>query len=164
MDRLAALRERIFAFAASRYGRTIADDVAQEVMMLLHVKYPDKTEMSDLVPLAMQIARLTMIAMARKAARRGETTAVDVTEVPLADPAVNLALELEHRELIDRLERVLPTLGERCREIFRLKLDGHGFAEIQRQLNAASINTVYTWEARCREELRRRMMEARKLQ
>jgi RNA polymerase sigma-70 factor (ECF subfamily) len=32
-------------------------------------------------------------------------------------------------------------------------LDGKGFAEIQAILGAASLNTVYTWDLRCRKQL-----------
>jgi RNA polymerase sigma-70 factor (ECF subfamily) len=164
MDVLAALRERIRSFAASRYGRQMAEDISQEVLLVLHEKYSHVTEMSELVPLALQIARFKIMAHSRKANRRGEGREVDVAEFPVADPQVNLALEAEQRELIGRLEAALPRLGERCREIFRLKLAGHRFPEIQQILGAASINTVYTWEARCREDLKRLLQEVRKPQ
>ena len=36
---LARLRERIVAFAASHLAREAAEDLAQEVLMLLHEKY-----------------------------------------------------------------------------------------------------------------------------
>jgi len=45
------------------------------------------------------------------------------------------------------------TLGERCREIFRLKLQGFNFPEIQKQMRADSLNTIYTWDHRCRKQL-----------
>ncbi len=131
---------------------------------MLHEKYPHVQEMAELVPLALQITRYKVMAHFRKAARRGENTAVDVAELPLADPHVNLALEAEQRELVGRLELALPMLGERCQEIFRLKLAGHNFPEIQQLLGAASINTVYTWEARCRENLKRLLSEVRRPQ
>ena len=37
--------------------------------------------------------------------------------------------------------------------MIRLKLQGNRFSEIQRILGAGSINTVYTWDFRCRKEL-----------
>jgi RNA polymerase sigma-70 factor (ECF subfamily) len=37
--------------------------------------------------------------------------------------------------------------------LFRLKLEGKSFAEIQTILGARSINTIYTWDARCRKRL-----------
>ncbi len=159
MDVLAALRERIFAYAASRYGRQIADDIAQEVLLVLHEKYSHVTELTELLPLSLQIARYKLMAHARQAMRRGEGREADVADLPLADPQVNLALEAEQRELVARLEAALPKLGHRCREIFRLKLQGKGFPEIQQSMGANSINTVYTWESRCREELKRLLRE-----
>jgi len=50
-------------------------------------------------------------------------------------------------------------LGERCREILRLKMDGIGFEEIRRRLGAASVNTVYVWDLRCRRQLIERLRE-----
>ena len=37
--------------------------------------------------------------------------------------------------------------------MFRLKLEGKSFAEIQAILGAGSINTVYAWDFRCRKQL-----------
>jgi RNA polymerase sigma-70 factor, ECF subfamily len=162
MDVLAALRERILAYAASRYGRQIAEDLAQEVLLVLHSKYPHVTAIEELVPLSFQILRFKITAYARKIQRRGENTAVDVNELPLADNQVNLVLQAEQKEIVELLMRCLPLLGERCQNLFRLKLNGCGFAEIQRELNAASINTVYTWDSRCRQELRDLMSKNRR--
>ncbi len=164
MDLLAALRERILAFAASRYGRQMAEDVAQEVMLVLHQKYSHVTDLAQLLPLAIQITRFKLVAQARKSARRGENRQVDVADEPIADPQVNLILEAEQNELLDRMRSALPLLGERCREIFRLKLDGLSFPEIQSAMGAANINTVYTWEARCREDLKHLMTGTRRAQ
>lgn len=164
MDLLATLRERILAFAASRYGRQLGEDVAQEVMLVLHQKYSHVTDPGQLLPLALQIARFKLIAHARKSVRRGENRSIDIADAPIADPQVNLILEAEQNELLERMRAALPLLGERCREIFRLKLDGMSFPEIQLSLGASNINTVYTWEARCREDLKRLMMQTRRPQ
>lgn len=162
MDLLAALRERILAFAASRYGKQIAEDVAQEVLIVIHEKYSHLTRAEDLLPVALKITRFKMMGMARKSQRRGEGRTVDVDEMPLPDHSVNLALEAEQKELVAQLERALPLLGERCRELFRLKLEGKTFPEIQIAMSAVSINTVYTWDHRCRDELRSRMSTLRR--
>ena len=42
------------------------------------------------------------------------------------------------------------------RRIIALKLEGRSFIEIQKILGAASVNTVYTWDFRCRKQLRQR--------
>ncbi|HJZ96040.1 MAG TPA: hypothetical protein VKE70_06015, partial [Candidatus Solibacter sp.] len=77
MDRdeiLANLRERILAFAASRMGRDVAEDLAQEVLVVLHEKYPQVSRLDELVPLSFQILRFKLASLRRKTARRGEYT------------------------------------------------------------------------------------------
>lgn len=48
---------------------------------------------------------------------------------------------------------VLQQLGERCQKLFRLKLEGHTFPEIMDIFGERSINTIYTWDSRCRKQL-----------
>ena len=150
---LARLRERIVAFAASRYAGTQAEDLAQEVLVLLHTKYGHLERAEDLVPLAFQILRFKLAAARRRAARRGEYDALDVEAFPPASDAPDPAAVLERKELLTRLMGGIARLGERCRELFRLKLQGRTFAEIQAQMGAATLNTVYTWDHRCRKQL-----------
>ena len=150
---LARLRERIVAFAASRYAGAQAEDLAQEVLVLLHTKYGHLERAEDLVPLAFQILRFKLAAARRKAARRGEYDAVDVEAFPPASDDPDPAAVLERKELLTRLMGGIARLGERCRELFRLKLQGRTFAEIQAQMGAATLNTVYTWDHRCRKQL-----------
>ena len=92
---LARLRERIVAFAASRYAGSHAEDLAQEVLVLIHEKYGHLDRMEDLVPLAFQILRFKLAAHRRKAARRGEYDAVDVDAFPPASDAPDPAAVLE---------------------------------------------------------------------
>ena len=54
---LTNLRERILAFATSRVSRDLAEDLTQEVLVLLHEKYARVTELTELVPLAFHILR-----------------------------------------------------------------------------------------------------------
>jgi RNA polymerase sigma-70 factor, ECF subfamily len=150
---LALLRERIVAFAASRYRKDFAEDVAQEVLQLLHEKYSHVAEMSELVPLALQIARYKIMSGVRTAQRHGENNAVPVEDLPLAASDPDPAELAEKREQLARLKAALLALGERCRELMRYKLEGRSFPEIQRLLKAASINTIYTWDLRCRKQL-----------
>ncbi len=150
---LVRLRERIVAFAASRYAGAQAEDLAQEVLVLLHTKYGHLERAEDLVPLAFQILRFKLAAARRKAARRGEYDAVDVDAFPPASDAPDPAAVLERKELLTRLMGGIARLGARCRELFRLKLQGRTFAEIQAQMGAATLNTVYTWDHRCRKQL-----------
>ena len=150
---LTQLRERIVAFAASRYRRDLAEDIAQEVLRLLHEKYSHVTELTELVPLAMQIARFKIMSGVRTGHRRGEDTAVPVEDLPLAASDPNPAELAEKREQLARLKAALLTLGDRCRQLMRYKLEGKSFPEMQRILGVASINTIYTWDLRCRKQL-----------
>ena len=150
---LRRLRERIVAFAASRISRDIAEDLAQEVLMVLHDKYAHVVEMQELFPLSMQILRFKMVAQRRKSDRRGEPGHVSIDDIQLPDAGPDPATYAERRELMEKLESAIADMGERCQEIFRLKLLGRTFPEIQVALGAASINTIYTWDSRCRKQL-----------
>ncbi len=147
------LRERILAFATSRGSREMAEDVAQDVLMVLHEKYPHVTELTELVPLSFQILRYKMLDLHRKTWRRGEYNQESIEDRPVADSANDQLMEVEQKERIEQLIEALQQLGERCRELFRLKLEGHTFPEIQRILGEQSINTIYTWDSRCRKQL-----------
>jgi RNA polymerase sigma-70 factor (ECF subfamily) len=131
----------------------VAEDLSQEVLLVLHEKYRQLERMEDLVPLSLQILRFKMVSLRRKAARRGEYGQVPVEEVPLRDGRPSPEDEAARRERLERLARALPQLGERCRKLFRLKLEGKTFAEIQALMGAGSINTIYTWDFRCRKQL-----------
>ena len=154
---LERLRERILAFAASRNARDQAEDLVQEVMIVLHEKYAHLDRLEDLLPLSLQIVRFKLMGSQRKMYRRGEHNQLSVDDLPLADPAPNPEREAAHREQVARIAAAMAELGGRCRELFRLKLEGYSFGEIQRRMEAASINTVYTWDLRCRQELLRRL-------
>jgi len=121
--------------------------------MLLHEKYAHLESPEELLPLSLQIVRFKMMALRRKAARRGEYTQVSVTDLPLPDLDASPADTLERKEMLHRLAQAMAKLGDRCRQLMRLKLQGRTFAEIQKIMGASSINTVYTWDFRCRKNL-----------
>ncbi len=150
---LGRLRERIVGYAASRIGREAAEDLAQEVLIVLETKYPQVGAAEELAPLAFRILRFKMAAWRRKRARRGEDRQAALDDVQPADPAPDPEAEAEMRERRERLRTAIEKLSGRCRQIFRLKLEGKSFAEIQREMGAASLNTVYTWDYRCRQKL-----------
>jgi RNA polymerase sigma-70 factor (ECF subfamily) len=152
-DVLKQLRERIVAFAASRLSRDAAEDLAQDVLVVLHEKYGKVTELTELVPLAFQILRFKMLEAHRKALRRGEYNQDPIDDLPLADPGADPATAVERKQRLERLLSAIEQLGSRCRQLFRWKLEGKSFAEIRALLQVDSINTVYTWDFRCRKEL-----------
>ena len=154
---LARLRERIFRFAASRLSREVAEDLAQEVLLVLHEKYPTLDRVEDLLPLSLEIARFKILGTRRKIVRRGEHTQVSVDDLPLAAGGADPFTQAMRRERLERLETAIGGLGERCRQLFRLKLEGYTFPEIQKRLGVATLNTLYTWDFRCRKQLGERL-------
>jgi RNA polymerase sigma-70 factor (ECF subfamily) len=160
MDRaeiLTRLRERIVRYAASQLQGSstgdLAQDLAQEVLLVLHEKYSELERIEDMLPLSLEIARLKIWAVRRKSHRRGEDRQVPVEDLPLIEGGADPFEQASRRERAARLEAALAGLGERCRELFRLKLEGYTFAEIRSRLDAASLNTLYTWDFRCRKQL-----------
>lgn len=156
MDRdqiLAALRERILAFATSRVSRDLAEDLTQDALVVLQEKYPQVTELTELVPLAFQVLRFKMLDAHRKSLRRGEYNQESIDELPLADPSDDPLRQLDQKQRVDRLAAALAQLGERCRELFKWKLEGKSFPEIQRLMGQRSVNTIYSWDLRCRKQL-----------
>src|ERR1051326_5438597 len=133
-------------FAASHISRDVAEDLAQEVLMLLHEKYAHLERPEDLLPLSLQIVRFKIMSLRRKALRRGEYTQVSITDIPLPDLNANPASYVERKEMLERLTHAIGQLGGRCRERIRLKLQGKSFPEIQQIMGASALNTVYTWE------------------
>ena len=121
--------------------------------MLLEEKYSHVQELSELLPLCFQILRFKMLSVVRKSARRGEYKQVSVEEFPLADPDQDPESRAELIETRARLKQALSQLDGRCRDMFRLKLEERTFSEIRAILKAGSLNTVYTWDFRCRKQL-----------
>jgi RNA polymerase sigma-70 factor (ECF subfamily) len=150
---LTSLRERILAFATLRVARAHAEDLTQEVLVVLHEKYPKVAELTELVPLAFQVLRFKMLDAHRKSLRRGEYNQESLDDLPLADPGDDPATQLDQKQRVDRLLAAMDQLGERCRELFKWKLEGNSFPEIQRLMGQHSINTIYTWDLRCRKQL-----------
>ena len=150
---LASLRERILAFATLRVSRAQAEDLTQEVLVVLHEKYPSVADLTELVPLAFQVLRFKMLDAHRKSLRRGEYNQESVDDLPLADPGDDPATQLDQKQRVDRLLAAMAQLGERCRELFKWKLEGKSFPEIQKIMGQTSINTIYTWDLRCRKQL-----------
>ncbi len=130
MDRdliLAHLRARILSFATSRVTREAAEDLTQEALIVLHEKYANVIELTELVPLAFQVLRFKMLDAPRKSLRRGEYNQESIDDHPLAHPDGDPARQLVQNQRIDRLAAAMAQLGERRRQLFTLKLEGHTF-------------------------------------
>jgi RNA polymerase sigma-70 factor (ECF subfamily) len=154
---ISSLRERILRFATLRIGRDMAEDLAQEVSMVLHSKYSHLESVEDLVPISFKIARFKILALRRKYMRRGEYSQESIEDIEVADYESNPYLAFERKEMAERLRKAFKSLGPRCKEIFRMKLEGKTFIEIQDSMKVTSVNTVYTWDFRCRKQLLEQM-------
>ena len=95
---LRKLRERIVGFAASRMQRDAAEDLAQEVLILLHEKYGDLDRLEDLLPLSLKIVRFKMMAQRRKARRHGEFTQVSAEEIQMPDGRTDALTAMEQHQ------------------------------------------------------------------
>ena len=156
MDReeiFSKLRERIVAFAAYKVSREVAEDLAHEVLVVLHEKYGEVTALTDLLPLSLQVLRYKMLDHHRKSFRRGEYNQEAIDDLPLPALEDDPEAELEKKQRLERLLNALDHLSGRCRQLFQWKLEGKKFTEIQSLLGVSSINTVYTWDFRCRKQL-----------
>jgi len=127
--------------------------LAQEVLVVLHEKYGHIESLEDLLPLSLQIMRFKMMAARRKSYRHGEHSQAQVDEMPLPDLGPTPAEIAERKERVEALAAAMQQLGERCRKIMAWKLEGKSFPQIQKLLEVDSINTIYTWDFRCRKQL-----------
>lgn len=150
---LSALRERFLAFATSRHGRDVAEDAVQEVFVVLEEKYGHLSRVEDLLPLGFQILRFRLAGWQRRSWRRGEGEQVAVEDLPLAGDDPDPETQAIRAQRLARLLEGIQALGPRCRQLFSLKLNGKDFKEIQALMGAETINTVYTWDHRCRKQL-----------
>ncbi len=150
---LALVRERIVAYAASRVGvdRSDAEELANDTLLLLHRKYPHLDAAADLVPLAVKTMKFKILEL-RRDKDRGHQPLGD-SPLPGHHPNPETAAGSAQRE--SRILSAILQLGPRCRLLFLLKLQGFNFIEIMPRMAAASINTVYTWDRRCRAELQK---------
>src|SRR5258708_30504375 len=121
---LLKLRERIVGFAASRLQRDAAEDLAQEVLILLHEKYGHLERLDDLLPLSLQIVRFKIMALRRKAQRHGEYTQVPMEDIQLADGAADPLVMAERREMGERLGGAGGGMGEGRPKIFGTERGG----------------------------------------
>jgi len=128
---LARLRERIVAFAASRISKEAAEDLAQEVLIVLYEKYAHVTDLSELLPLSLQVLRWKMLALHRKSVRRGEYNQVAVEDLALANPGDNPSTAIERKEMLEQVLAGMTRLSLRCRQLFRWKLQGKSFSVSQ---------------------------------
>ena len=151
---LASLRLRVLAAARRRVSPADAEDLTQEVLLLLTTKYADVEDAGQLVALALGILKRKRADLWRKAARRGEANAQDPADLPLPHGGPGPDTVAADRERLRLFADAAARLDGRCREILRRKLEGLSFVEIAAELGRP-VNTVYSWDFRCHQRLRK---------
>jgi RNA polymerase sigma-70 factor, ECF subfamily len=151
-EALETVRRRVLAWLARALPVSDAEDLAQDVLVLLMTKYT-LTPVTELLPLAIGVAWKLRAARWRKARRRGEDTAVDPSGLALSVAEPDPEDRASTRELTARMLGGIRRLGGRCRELMRLKLEERTFPEIA-EILGAKLNTVYSWDHRCMGRLR----------
>jgi len=163
-DVLERVRARILAAACRSLSPADAEDLTQEALLLLSTKYAHVSAPGELVALGVQILRFKRAALWRKAARRREAGSVPlpVAEDGRPDPVESAPdasspdpeTRARDRERVRVLAEAAAELDGRCREVLRLKIEGHSFVEIAERLGRP-VNTVYSWDRRCHERLKK---------
>ena len=122
--------------------------------MLLETKYAHLDQQNDLLPVAIRSMALKI-----KSYRRGVTRQhlVDkpIDEMPITGNEPDASEELERKQFKQRFEGALAKLGDRCRRLIYLKLEGKRLPEIREILGAGNMQQLYTWDFRCRDALKK---------
>jgi RNA polymerase sigma-70 factor (ECF subfamily) len=148
------LRERIVGYGTLQVGRDSAEDLAQETLMLLERRYPHLDQLGDLIPLSIRIMSLKIKGLRRTAGRR-KIVDTPVDEMPVQDETPDAGEQLAMNERRKSFFDALNKLGERCRRLLLLKLDGHRLTEIREMMGADNMQLLYTWDFRCRKEMQK---------
>lgn len=145
------LRQRIVNAIARRFGRERAEDMAQNVMVVLLRKYPHVSDEVELGRLAMSIKgfvgfeELVELGRAVQQPEEGWDRLTDRSASP-----ENTA---RRKQLENCLYACIPKLSERCKEIIRRRLLEWDSMEIAK-LFKISGDTLNVAEWRCRRRLR----------
>ena len=100
-----------------------------------------------------QVLRFKLLDFHRKSLRRGEYNQDPIEDLPMADPGGDPSIEVERKQMTERLNAAKNQLDPRCRDLFRWRLQGKTFVDIQPLMGQNSINMIYTQDFRCRKQL-----------
>jgi len=125
------------------------EDIVQQVYVVLAKdRYKDLECEEDLVPLSSTILKKLHLGAWRKTAR----------EVPL-DPTIDPPAPSEDsdkREVQQQMKAAILTMGDSCRELFLLQLEGYTYDDIAERLQVTK-NNAYVMLNRCLAKLREKM-------
>ena len=138
---LERVRARVLGAARARLSPADAEDLTQELLVLLTTKYAHVGAPEELVAIGVRIVAFKRAALWRKATLDAASEAPDPEAVARSRQRLSMFVEAASR------------LDGRCRQLLRRKLEGASFAEIAAELGR-SVNTVYSWDYRCHQRLK----------
>lgn len=148
------LIERLTGFAVSRgLARQDAEDCAQEAVLVLADKYPDK-DAAEAIPLAFGILRRKISEHRRRTPQAHGVVTTPVDAVQIDDPRVGPEA-LARREIQEAFYAALDKLGQQCRQLLLLQLEGHSGDEIARRVGFKTRNAAYIAMTRCRKRFKK---------
>ena len=150
-DHLSSIRERLLRAWTYKVGKDVAEDIAQETLLLLESKYKHVTGATDLVKLSFTISTHVDQTLRRKLKAGRELPPLEGWNPP--DPACSQEYEM----LLSSIRSRIGELTGRCPELLRLQLDGYTPEEIRDKMGALRTGTVYVWTHRCIESLRQKL-------
>lgn len=147
------LIERLTGFGMSRgLVRQDAEDCAQEAVLVLAEKYPDKDEV-EAVPLAFGIIRRKISEHRRRTPQGHGVVVSPIDGMQIEDPSAGAAL-LQRREIQDAFYAALDELDSKCRRLLLLQLEGYSGDEIAARLGFKTRNGVYIAINRCKKRFK----------
>jgi len=153
---LGLIRDRIKGYACFKYGvqDAEAEDLAQDVVIVLLDRYREKSDPAELMRIALGILFRLFIDRWRKKRRRGDLYPVDIADLLLPDGQDDPETKLIKIQIARLLDKEIEDLGEPCRAILRMQYYNQASTEeIMRAVGARTPNAVYLRASRCREEL-----------
>lgn len=145
---LETVRQNVKHYVARRNPEW-AEDIAQDVLLVIHLRYPQLTEMADLNPVAITIARNKLFEYQRN---KHKETQLDERFDTRDTESRSVEEQLIDRAAAVRLQRAISRLGDDCQRLLRMFLDGKNTADMKRILGIGD-SAFYTRLCRCRQRL-----------
>lgn len=158
---LEKLRVRIRSYAASKQGGQAAEDITQEVLVVLAEKEKalgSPLKFNDAMGFAVETLKYKCLEHGRRARKDSREIPVDDFSthpgfVVDADQYVTLEQKQEQKQLLERLKKGIRRLPERCQKLIKFDLERLDTKTISVQLNI-SVGNVWTTRSRCYEKLK----------
>ncbi len=157
-EHLSLIRQRILAFTLRRLtpheaSFAEAEDIAQNCIVTLWERYPEKRDLAEMTAIAIGVAR-HKIAQFRRDRERLSRVTVESADDAAASSSGGLFEHIAARREADRFLRAMLQLPPRCRELLRLKLvEQQDYAEIRLRMGIAG--NIYEMAKRCHRSLLR---------